>query len=224
MIVTIIVLYSFIVRGFKRNKQIEQIDQTDQIEDNLSAAVPSTSVNPLEGASTSSACLEQSNNNNEKVINSNKGNLTKKNSILKLASLASVDEEEYLHNAAPSARKIVQYNDDIDDCNQLTDEEDFYNIISTQATGFHSKRHSSSASSKSSIYGSSILLYDGRRNNSQSSTTSSELLSESRIDSSRRLSAGTEDNTRISNRKINYKTRRHGFQTTSKRRRTTGRY
>lgn len=221
MIITIILLYSFIVRGFKRhNKQLEPTEQ-------IPSAALTTSTYSAEVASTSAASLEQSNNNNnnnDKVINSNKGNLSKKNSILKLASLASVDEEEYLHSATPSARRI-QYNDDIDDCSQLTDEEDFYNIISTQPTGFHSKRHSSSASSKSSIYGSSILLYDGRRHNSQSSTTSSELMSDSRVDTSnRRLSGGQDDNGRILNRKLNYKTRRHGFQTLSKRRRTTGRY
>ena len=219
MIVTIILLYSFIVRGFKRhNKQIAPTEQ-------IPSAAPTIGTYSAEVASTSAASLEQSNNNNnDKVINSNKGNLSKKNSILKLASLASVDEEEYLHSATPSARKIVQYNDDIDDCNQLTDEEDFYNIVSTQATGFHSKRHSSSASSKSSIYGSSILLYDGRRHNSQSSTTSSELMSDSRVDNSNRRLSGQDDNGRMSNRKLNYKTRRHGFVTLSKRRRTTGRY
>jgi hypothetical protein len=207
MLLTIIVFYSFIVRCLKREKFLVA---PEKVPGNYSST--STTSNSVTSDSTSSSTTTS--------IAYNHFN----KSLLKDTTLSNRDKEkraavETTEKDNPNDSSKEPYSDDeVADDNQF-DEEEFYNIIATKAAGFQFKRNSSTSTvSSGSIYDDT---YRTKRNSlrSQSSTCSDIVETTAETMSNRRSS---ED--RIQNRKLNYKTRRHGFTTLSKRRRTTGRY
>lgn len=205
MLLTIIVFYSFIVRCLRRENILVAPEKT------LGDLSSSTSVtsNSVTSSSTSSSTTTS--------IAYNHFN----KSQLKDTTLSKRVPGETTEKDNPNDSSKEAYSDDeVADDNQF-DEEEFYNIIATKAAGFQFKRNSSTSTvSSGSIYDDT---YRTKRNSlrSQSSTCSDivESTTEAMSSCNRRSS---ED--RAQNRKLNYKTRRHGFTTLSKRRRTTGRY
>jgi hypothetical protein len=200
MLLTIIVFYSFIVRCLKREKYLVAPEKA------LGDLSSSTSVTSNSVTSSSSTTTSVAYNHFGK-------------GLLKDTTLSNRDKEKTTEKDNPNDSSKEPYSDDeVADDNQF-DEEEFYNIIATKAAGFQFKRNSSTSTvSSGSIYDDT---YRTKRNSlrSQSSTCSDivETATEAMSDNRR----SSED--RAQNRKLNYKTRRHGF-TMSKRRRTTGRY
>jgi hypothetical protein len=198
MLLTIIVFYSFIVRCLKRENTLVAPEKS------TSASVTS---NSIASSSTSSS-----------ITTSLARNQSGKDA-LKDASLSHRDKDG---KDNPNDSGKEPYSDDeVADDNHF-DEEEFYNIIATKAAAFQSKRNSSTSTvSSGSIYDDT---YRTKRNSlrSQSSTCSEIVESTTAPVMSCANRRSSED--RAQARKLNYKTRRHGFQTLSKRRRTTGRY
>lgn len=207
MLLTIIVFYSFIVRCLKRENKLIA---TEKIGELSSTSVTSNSI--TSNSTSSSTTTSSAFNHYSK-------------SILQSTPLSNRNKD-----SRPTEEKIEKDNlndgskepfsdDEVADDNHF-DEEEFYNIIATKAAAFQSKRNSSTSTvSSGSIYDDT---YRTKRNSlrSQSSTCSDIVESSTEIMSVNRRSS--ED--RIQNRKLNFKSRRHGFTTLSKRRRTTGRY
>jgi hypothetical protein len=207
MLLTIIVFYSFIVRCLKREKFLVAPEKVPSDYSSTSATSNSVTSDSTSSSTTTSIAYNHFNK-----------------SLLKDTTLSNRDREkraavETTEKDNPNDSSKEPYSDDeVADDNQF-DEEEFYNIIATKAAGFQFKRNSSTSTvSSGSIYDDT---YRTKRNSlrSQSSTCSDIVESTTEVMSNRRSS---ED--RIQNRKLNYKTRRHGFTTLSKRRRTTGRY
>lgn len=198
MLLTIIVLYSFIVRCLKRENKLVA----------ASSSVTSNSVTTSNSTSSSTTTSIAYNHFSKGLLKDEAlGNRDKDDRAL-------VDKRE---KDNPNDSSKEPYSDDeVADDNQF-DEEEFYNIIATKAAAFQSKRNSSTSTvSSGSIYDET---YRTKRNSLRSqSSTCSEVMESSTAMSNRRSS---EDRAQ---RKLNYKTRRHGFTTLSKRRRTTGRY
>lgn len=201
MLLTIIVFYSFIVRCLKGENKIIGEEKIGELS--------STSVtsNSIASNSTSSNTTNPAFNHFDK-------------SILQISTLNNcINNYEKREKDNLSDRNKELLSDDEVADNHF-DEEEFYNIIATKAAAFQSKRNSSTSTiSSGSIYDDT---YRTKRNSlrSQSSTCSDIVESSSEIMSIHRRSS--ED--KIQNKKLNFKSRRHGFTTLSKRRRTTGRY
>jgi hypothetical protein len=206
MLLTIIVFYSFIVRCLKREKFLVAPEKVPG--EYLSSSTTSYSVTSDSTSSITTTSIAYNHFNEN---------------ILKDTALSNRDKEkraavESSEKDNPNDGKEPYSDDEVADDNQF-DEEEFYNIIATKAAGFQFKRNSSTSTlSSGSIYDDT---YRTKRNSlrSQSSTCSDIVETTAETMSNRRSS---ED--RIQNRKLNYKTRRHGFTMLSKRRRTTGRY
>ena len=222
MIVTIIVLYSFIVRCFTRQKELLVLEEAEESTTALTASntttqTPATSSSSISTASSTTTSIAL-NNYNINIVNHSTNTLSHLNDKaldaldINKGNLSDSSKEDRPSDNDP-------FLDEVADDNQF-DEEEFYNIIATKAAAFQSKRNSSTSVSSGSIYD---VEYRTKRNSlrSQSSTASDVMETPSSIITNRRSS---EESCQLSNRKINYKTRRHGFQTLSKRRRTTGRY
>lgn len=209
MLLTIIVFYSFIVRCLKR----ENILVTpEKVLGDLSSSTSVTSSSVTSGSTSSSTTTSIAYNHFNK-------------SLLKDTASSNRDKEKRVPGETTEkdnpndSSKEPYLDDEVADDNQF-DEEEFYNIIATKAAGFQFKRNSSTSTvSSGSIYDDT---YRTKRNSlrSQSSTCSDIVESQTEAMSNNRRSS--ED--RAQNRKLNYKTRRHGFTMLSKRRRTTGRY
>lgn len=208
MLLTIIVFYSFIVRCFKRENKIIGPEKSSAL------TSPSVTSNSTENSSsTSSATTSIAYNHFSKglVRDTSSGNRDKE-------KRETEDKRHKSDNPNDSGKEPDSDDEGAD--NNFDEEEFFARVIATKASVFQSKRNSSTSTiSSGSIYDD---VYRTKRNSlrSQSSTCSEIIESQSQTApmSNRR---GSED--RIQNRKLNYKTRRHGFMT-SKRRRTTGRY
>jgi hypothetical protein len=208
MLLTIIVFYSFIVRCLKRENILVA---PEKVPGEYSSSTSVTSHSVTSDSTSSSTTTSNAYNHFNK-------------SLLKDTTLSNRDKEkrtadETTEKDNPNDSSKEPYSDDeVADDNQF-DEEEFYNIIATRAASFQFKRNSSTSTvSSGSIYDDT---YRTKRNSlrSQSSTCSDIVETTAEVMSNRRSS---ED--RAQNRKLNYKTRRHGFTTLSKRRRTTGRY
>lgn len=207
MLLTIIVFYSFIVRCFKRENFLVAPEKNSDEHSSTSATSRSVTSDSTSSSTTTSIAYNHYNKN-----------------LLKDTALSNRDKEkraavETTEKDNPNDSSKEPYSDDEGADDNQFDEEEFYNIIATKAAGFQFKRNSSTSTvSSGSIYDDT---YRTKRNSlrSQSSTCSDIVETTAEVMSSRRSS---ED--RIQNRKLNYKTRRHGFTTLSKRRRTTGRY
>lgn len=204
MLLTIIVFYSFIVRCLKRENKLIAISEP------TSTSVTSHSITSTSASSSATNSIAYN-------------HLSK--GLLKDAPLNNRDKDERVpadkrEKDNPNDSSKEPYSDDeVADDNQF-DEEEFYNIIATKAAAFQSKRNSSTSTASSSIYDDT---YRTKRNSLRSqSSTCSEIMETSTTGISIGNRRSSED--RAQNRKLNYKTRRHGFQTLSKRRRTTGRY
>ena len=223
MIVTIIVLYSFIVRCLTRQKELLVLEEAEESTTALTASntttqTPATSSSSISTASSTTTSIAL-NNYNINIVNRSTNTLSHLNDKaldaldINKGNLSDSSKEDRPSDNDP-------FLDEVADDNQF-DEEEFYNIIATKAAAFQSKRNSSTSVSSGSIYDAD---YRTKRNSlrSQSSTASDVMeTANNSIITNRRSS---EESCHLSNRKINYKMRRHGFQTLSKRRRTTGRY
>ena len=206
MLLTIIVLYSLLVRCFKRENILVESEKASG--DYSSTSTTSRSV--TSDSSSSSTTSIAYNHFNKSLLKDN----TLSNRDKEKRAAAKTAEKDNPNDSS----KEPYSDDEVADDNQF-DEEEFYNIIATKAAGFQFKRNSSTSTvSSGSIYDDT---YRTKRNSlrSQSSTCSDIVESTTEVMSNRR---GSED--RVQNRKLNYKTRRLGFTTLSKRRRTTGRY
>jgi hypothetical protein len=196
MLLTIIVFYSFIVRFLKRENTLVAPEKS------ASASVTSNSI-----ASSSASSLTHNQSGKD---------------TLKDTPLSHHDKDGKSDKDNPNDSGKEPYSDEeVADDNHF-DEEEFYNIIATKAAAFQSKRNSSTSTvSSGSIYDDT---YRTKRNSlrSQSSTCSEIVESTTAPVMSCANRRSSEDRAQV--RKLNYKTRRHGFQTLSKRRRTTGRY
>lgn len=213
MLLTIIVFYSFIVRCLKRDNTLVAPEKTGELTSSASVTSNSISSNSTSSSTTTSIAYNQF----------SKG-------LLKDAALSNRDKESRV--AATGGDKADKDNpndsskepfsdDEVADDNQF-DEEEFYNIIATKAAAFQSKRNSSTSTvSSGSIYDDT---YRTKRNSLRSqSSTCSEIVESTTVAMTSNYRRSSEDRIQ-KDRKLNYKTRRHGFQTLSKRRRTTGRY
>jgi hypothetical protein len=210
MLLTIIVFYSFIVRCLRReNKLISPERASDQI----STSVTSTSLTSNSTSSSTTTSIAYNHFNKSQLKDATLSNRDKE-------EREPVDKAEKEDNPNDSSKEPFS-DDEVADDNQF-DEEEFYNIIATKAAAFQSKRNSSTSTvSSGSIYDDT---YRTKRNSLRSqSSTCSEVMESSTATPTVSNRRSSED--RAQNRtKLNYKTRRHGFQTLSKRRRTTGRY
>jgi hypothetical protein len=234
MIITIIIIYSLIIRGFKRLKTIDSEVRSDTSTHHVEEA---TRNNSSKRNSRGSGSLNVANTNRENTNSTS--NLNKdfeecrrsfeKSEILCDCDIDADQVNETIDTKDVDNNEIDTFeSDSIEEEGSLTDEEEFYNnVISTKAAAFQSKRNSSTSQS-SSINTSSILSYEewrSKRNSlrSQSSTASSDPYTDTpnSVINNRRLS----EESNQSNRKWNYKSRRFGYRASlSKRRRTTGRY
>lgn len=210
MLLTIIVFYSFIVRCLKReNKLIAPSEPATS-----SASVTSSSITTASSSSSTTTSIAYNHFNKGLLKDTTATNRDKEDRV-------PVDKSE---KDNPNDSSKEPYSDDeVADDNQF-DEEEFYNIIATKAAAFQSKRNSSTSTvSSGSIYDDT---YRTKRNSLRSqSSTCSEIMETSTTGSGGiTISNRRSSEDRAQNRKLNYKTRRHGFQTLSKRRRTTGRY
>lgn len=212
MLLTIIVFYSFIVRCLKRENKLIASDKS-YIDSSSSNSISS---NSLATNSTSSSTTNS-------IAYNNLSRNHRKNTIIavnrdKEEQIATVEGDKVKDNPNDSGKEPFS-DDEVADDNQF-DEEEFYNIIATKAAAFQSKRNSSTSTvSSGSMYDDT---YRTKRHSLRSqSSTCSDIMETSVMSSTRRSS---EENCRLQNRKLNYKSRRHGFTTLSKRRRTTGRY
>jgi hypothetical protein len=207
MLLTIIVFYSFIVRCLKRENKL--VAPEKHTEATSSSSITSNSVTSSNSTSSSTTTSIAYNHFNKSQLKD-----TTLNNRDKEERRVPVDTNE---KDNPNDSSKEPYSDDEVADDKEFDEEEFYNIIATKASAFQSKRNSSTSTvSSGSIYDDT---YRTKRNSLRSqSSTCSDVMETSTTMSNRRSS---ED--RVQNRKLNYKMRRHGF-TTSKRRRTTGRY
>lgn len=205
MLLTIIVFYSFIVRCLKRENKLIAPEKAGDL---TSTSVTSNSVtsSSTSSSTTTSLAFNQS------------GEVA-----LKDAPLSHRDKDAKAEKDNPNDSGKEPFSDDeVADDNQF-DEEEFYNIIATKAAAFQSKRNSSTSTvSSGSIYDDT---YRTKRNSLRSqSSTCSEIVESTSTTAAMSCGNRRGSDDRAQNRKLNYKTRRHGFQTLSKRRRTTGRY
>lgn len=223
MIVTIIVLYSFIVRCLTRQKKLLVLEEAEESTTALTASntttqTPATSSSSISTASSTTTSIAL-NNYNINIVNHS----TNKLSHLNDKALDALDiNKGNLSDSSKEDRPSDNdpFLDEVADDNQF-DEEEFYNIIATKAAAFQSKRNSSTSLSSGSIYDAD---YRTKRNSLRSQSSTASDVMETATNSIITNRRSSEESCRLSNRKINYKTRRHGFQTLSKRRRTTGRY
>lgn len=234
MLLTIIVFYSFIVRCLKReNKLIGTTGKTNSV-DSATNSISSQSITTNNSSTSSSAAnsiaynhlsknplhLYHRHHRKDSVLI----NRADKEEHLRRESLATVVQGEKLNkdsdNPNEDSGKEGFSDDEVADDNQF-DEEEFYNIIATKAAAFQSKRNSSTSTvSSGSMYDDT---YRTKRHSLRSqSSTCSDIMETSVMSNTTRRSS--EESCRLQNRKLNYKSRRHGFTTLSKRRRTTGRY
>lgn len=223
MIVTIIVLYSFIVRCFTRQKELLVLEEAEESTTALTATntttqTPATSSSSISTASSTTTSIAL-NNYNINIVNRSTNTLSQLNDKaldaldINKGNLSDSSKEDRPSDNDP-------FLDEVADDNQF-DEEEFYNIIATKAAAFQSKRNSSTSLSSGSIYDAD---YRTKRNSLRSQSSTASDVMETATNSIITNRRSSEESCRLSNRKINYKTRRHGFQTLSKRRRTTGRY
>lgn len=223
MIVTIIVLYSFIVRCFTRQKELLVLEEAEESTTALTATntttqTPATSSSSISTASSTTTSIAL-NNYNINIVNRSTNTLSQLNDKaldaldINKGNLSDSSKEDRPSDNDP-------FLDEVADDNQF-DEEEFYNIIATKSAAFQSKRNSSTSLSSGSIYDAD---YRTKRNSLRSQSSTASDVMETATNSIITNRRSSEESCRLSNRKINYKTRRHGFQTLSKRRRTTGRY
>lgn len=223
MIVTIIVLYSFIVRCLTRQKELLVLEEAEESTTALTASntttqTPATSSSSISTASSTTTSIAL-NNYNINIVNRSTNTLSHLNDKaldaldINKGNLSDSSKEDRPSDNDP-------FLDEVADDNQF-DEEEFYNIIATKAAAFQSKRNSSTSLSSGSIYDAD---YRTKRNSLRSQSSTASDVMETATNSIITNRRSSEESCRLSNRKINYKTRRHGFQTLSKRRRTTGRY
>lgn len=225
MIVTIIVLYSFIVRCLTRQKELLVLEEAEESTTALTASntttqTPATSSSSISTASSTTTSIAL-NNYNINIVNHSTNTLSHLND--KALGLDALDiNKGNLSDSSKEDRPSDNdpFLDEVADDNQF-DEEEFYNIIATKAAAFQSKRNSSTSLSSGSIYDAD---YRTKRNSLRSQSSTASDVMETATNSIITNRRSSEESCRLSNRKINYKTRRHGFQTLSKRRRTTGRY
>lgn len=233
MLLTVIVLYSFIIKFLKRDCDLRLSDEVDEINNsNYEARTPPpspVSSKPIFSNSSSlltSLAYERLRRDRLMINTSTSVSSPTSNEYVTTSSQSQREDElsDFTNNQRNQSAKspITSDGDDdaiaVDDNNQDEEnlnEEEFYNIIATKAAAFQSKRNSSTSTiSSGSMFDES---YRTKRNSLRSqSSTCSDIMETS---SNRRCSEE-----RIQNRKLNYKARRHGFTTLSKRRRTTGRY
>lgn len=207
MLLTIIVFYSFIVRCLKRENKLVAPEKIGELS---STSVTSNSITS-NSTSSSTTTSTSSNLYNKGILQDSALNNRDKD-------FRATNDKTEKDNPNDSSKEPFS-DDEVADDNHF-DEEEFYNIIATKAAAFQSKRNSSTSTvSSGSIYDDT---YRTKRNSlrSQSSTCSDIVESSTEVMITNRRSS--ED--RIQNRKLNFKSRRHGFTTLSKRRRTTGRY
>lgn len=225
MLLTIIVFYSFIVRCLKReNKLIGKQTSFDSATNSISSYSITNSTTSSSAANSIAYNHLNKNHHHRKESVSAINRIDKKDQ--RRESLATktelgegtTKEEEYPNE--DSGKEPFSEDDEVADDNQF-DEEEFYNIIATKAAAFQSKRNSSTSTvSSGSMYDDT---YRTKRHSLRSqSSTCSDIMETSVMSNTTRRSS--EESCRLQNRKLNYKSRRHGFQTLSKRRRTTGRY
>lgn len=210
MLLTIIVLYSFIVRCLKRENQLIAPRKSSEI---TSASVSSNSV-------TQSSSTTSSTTTSNAYNHLSKGTLKEVELCNRDKSVddTRVSSSDLTKDNLNESTKEPYSDDEVADDNQF-DEEEFYNIIATRASAFQSKRNSSTSTvSSGSIYDET---YRTKRNSLRSQSSTCSDIVETSVMSNRRSS---EESCRLQNRKLNYKTRRHGFTMLDKRRRTTGRY
>lgn len=208
MLLTIIVFYSFIVRCLTREKKLIATENTG--EPTTSASVTSNSITSNSTSPSATTSIAYNHFNKGLLKDTTLNNRDKE-------SREATDKTEKEEENPNDSSKEPYSDDEVADDNQF-DEEEFYNIIATKAAAFQSKRNSSTSTvSSGSMYEDT---YRTKRNSLRSqSSTCSEIIETSATTMSNRRSSEE----RIQNRKLNYRTRRHGF-TLSKRRRTTGRY
>jgi hypothetical protein len=236
MLLTIIVFYSFIVRCLKReNKLIGSTGKTTSI-DSATNSISSHSITTNNSSTSSSAANSIAYNHLNKNHQYHHHHYNRKGSVL-LINRGGVDKdelrressvtEETLEGAGKSkeeednAIEETYSDDEVADDNQF-DEEEFYNIIATKAAAFQSKRNSSTSTvSSGSMYDDT---YRTKRHSLRSQSSTCSDIMETSVMSTNTTRRSSEESCRLQNRKLNYKSRRHGFQTLSKRRRTTGRY
>jgi len=227
MLLTIIVFYSFIVRCLKRENKLVapgklaryQHQRTTTFD--CSSEVTSASTTSSNSVTSSTSSSSSSSSSATTSIAYNHFN----KSILKetLTNRDHRDPDKTQLPAADAIKKAEDFSDDeVADDNQF-DEEEFYNIIATKASAFQSKRNSSTSTvSSGSMYDDT---YRTKRNSLRSQSSTCSDIVETSVMSSSNNRRSSEESCRTANRtKLNYKTRRHGFTTLSKRRRTTGRY
>lgn len=211
MLLTIIVFYSFIVRCLKRENKLIAPEKPSEVTSNNVTSASVTSNSTSSSTTTSIAYNHHG-----------KG-------LLKDKTLSNrVDDERAPTDKAekdnPNDSSKEPYSDDeVADDNQF-DEEEFYNIIATKAAAFQSKRNSSTSTvSSGSIYDDT---YRTKRNSLRSQSSTCSEIVESSTGATNMSDRGNRRSSedRIQNRKLTHKTRRLGFTTLSKRRRTTGRY
>lgn len=214
MLLTVIVLYSFIIKFLKRDCDLSNTDESGDVNSLKSPSSNSSSKQPI--FSNSSSLLTSIAYEKLKKNHMNRENSTSNEYVTTRSQSPSQDNNKNLSAKSPnnSDEDLVDDNNQDEDVENLNEEE-FYNIIATRAAAFQSKRNSSTSTiSSGSIFDES---YRTKRNSLRSqSSTCSDIMETS---SNRRLSEE-----RIQNKKLNYKARRHGFTSLSKRRRTTGRY
>ncbi|XP_070506227.1 3',5'-cyclic-AMP phosphodiesterase-like isoform X3 [Chironomus tepperi] len=212
MLLTIIVFYSFIVRCLKRENKLiasNRSYKTDSSSNSISSS--STTTNSTTSSLANSIAYNHLSKNHHKesigAINRDKDDHNNE----------EVEGDKIKDKDPNDSGKEAYSDDEVADDNQF-DEEEFYNIIATKAAAFQSKRNSSTSTvSSGSMYDDT---YRTKRHSLRSqSSTCSDIMETSVMSSTRRSS---EESCRLQNRKLNYKSRRHGFTTLSKRRRTTG--
>lgn len=239
MLLTIIVFYSFIVRCLKReNKLIGSTGKTTSI-DSATNSISSHSITTNNSSTSSSAANSIAYNHLSKNHQYHHHHYNRKGSVLLInRSAGGIDKDEHRRESLATEGGAQEgvgkskeeednpneetYSDDeVADDNQF-DEEEFYNIIATKAAAFQSKRNSSTSTvSSGSMYDDT---YRTKRHSLRSQSSTCSDIMETSVMSTNTTRRSSEESCRLQNRKLNYKSRRHGFQTLSKRRRTTGRY
>lgn len=234
MLLTIIVFYSFIVRCLKReNRLIGSTGKTTSV-DSASNSISSNSITTNNSSTSSSAANSIAYNHLNKNHHHHQHHYNRKDSLLinrsdkedhRRESLATVVQAGKLKDDNPNddsgKEPFSDEDDEVADDNQF-DEEEFYNIMATKAAAFQSKRNSSTSTvSSGSMYDDT---YRTKRHSLRSQSSTCSDIMETSVMSNNTTRRSSEESCRLQNRKLNYKSRRHGFQTLSKRRRTTGRY
>ncbi|KAG5682866.1 hypothetical protein PVAND_012187 [Polypedilum vanderplanki] len=226
MLLTIIIFYSFIVRCLKRENKLIGVPTNGKSQSSL--AYTDSSSNSISSNSTATNSTSSSAANSIAYNHLSKGH-HKHHHLHHFHQKETIDCEkeegeeetgEKRQREGEEAEEEEKKNsdDEVADDNQF-DEEEFYNIIATKAAAFQSKRNSSTSTvSSGSMYDDT---YRTKRHSLRSqSSTCSDIMETSVMSNTTRRSS--EESCRLQNRKLNYKSRRHGFTTLSKRRRTTG--